>query len=222
MKLLSIVFTALLILTTFASAQDARVVIDAPSKVAIGELVKIDLSQSQGGGFDFIITPTPPGLAVFDGGKTIVCGTGPKPTVYTVIVSCALEGNSDVALLTIEVSDKVIEPDKSLMPKIKSWASVVMSPNRREEAMTLAQSFASVGIIAEQGGFENVDAMLEATAISNRDALGKSLQYWVPFLDSLMRELEIIADNGGLNTIDEHAQVWKSVAEGLRVFAEGL
>lgn len=205
----------------------AEVNIKAPDRVRVGDLIIIDLSESLGAGFDYKVMPKPPGLRIFDDGRTIVCGTGDKNTEYLFIVSCALDGDSDIQTHIIKVygaskPGPSPNPGENVIGKVKDWCDSVTSPTQRDDAIRLAQSFASVAVIIEQDTFGSAADLIEATATSNRGALGDNLSHWTPLLDSLMKELKLMAEVGKLPDIKAHAQVWKDVASGLRAYAESI
>ncbi len=205
----------------------AEVNIQAPAKVKIGDLIILDLSESIGTGFDYKVEPVPPGLQTFNDGRVIICGTGNKNVTYTFMVSCALDNDSDIGIHKIKVTGSQApgpppEPGKNIVAKVKDWVVDVKAPNKRIDAIRLAQSFASVAIIIEQDMFNTPAELVQATSTSNRDALGTNIENWKPLLDSLMQELKAMAKLGKLSTVKDHAQVWKEVAQGLREYAETL
>lgn len=205
----------------------AEVNIKAPDRVKIGDLIIIDLSNSLGGGFDYAVEPMPPGLRTFDNGKIIICGTGDKNVVYTFMVSCALGDDSDIAVHKVRVygaeeTGPVPDPGQNLVQKVKDWASAVDSPTKRDDALKLSQSFASIAVIINQDTFDDVGELIRATATSNRDALDANLEHWSPLLDALMKELKAMSSTGQLPDVQSHARIWRDVAQGLREYAETL
>lgn len=203
----------------------AEINIKAPDKVKVGDMIVIDLSESLGGGFDYEVEPTPPGLRTFDGGKMIVCGTGSKNVTYVFSIACALNGDSDILVHKVKVTGAAatpIDPGQNMVEKVKDWAADVTSPTLRDDAIQLAQSFASLAVIIEQDTFDNAEALIVATATSNRDALNGNLENWTPLLNSLMNELKAMALSGKLSDLTDHAPIWRDVARGLREFAATL
>ena len=205
----------------------AEVNIKASDKVKIGDMIVIDLSDSLGGGFDYEVEPTPPGLRTFDNGQIIVCGTGNKNVTYTFMISCALNGDSDIAVHKVTVEGAKVpappsKPGDDLVKKVKAWAIDVYSPTKRDDALALSQSFSSVAIIIDSGTFSTNAELVAATAASNRDALGQNLDAWTPVLNSLMSELKAMAQLGKLPDVKAHSKVWKDVARGLKEYANTL
>ena len=77
-------------------------------------------------------------------------------------------------------------------------------------AIKLAQSFRSVSAISKSS-FNDLEAMLLATAYSNRVALGDDLSIWKPFLDSLSKDLK---DNPPVSLV-ACAEYWIKIADAL-------
>ena len=203
-----------------------RVVIEAPTSVKVGDMIIVDLSKSVGEGFDMIIKPTPPQVRVFDNGKVVVTATGYKTTEYTFIVSCALDNKSDVEIHSIKVIGPQpvipVNPGEDIPRKVLSWCEGVESPTLRDDALKLAQSFASLATVIENGTFQEPGEIVAATKQSNRDALGTNLEYWVPLAEGLMNELKAMAKLGMLPDAEAHGPVWRAVSEGLKAYADEL
>ncbi len=205
----------------------AEVNIVGPDRVKIGDLITIDLSASIGAGFDYEVFPKPPGLRTFDEKRVIVCGTGDKNITYTFVISCALDGDSDVAIHRVKVyGAKEVgpspNPGQNIVEKVSEWASDVQSPDKHDDAIKLAQSFSSIAIIIDQDAFDSPLALIKATSTSNRDALGDNVQHWAPLLNKLMVELEAAAKLGLLPDTKSHSRIWKDVAQGLREYANKI
>lgn len=203
-----------------------NVVINAPDKVKVGDMIIVDLSGSVGAGFDMIIKPLPPQVRVFDDGKVVVTATGYKTTEYLFIVSCALDGKSDVKLHSVKVIGPQpvvpVNPGENIPQKVLSWCEGIDSPTPRDDALKLSQSFASLASVIENGTFSTPGEIVAATKTSNRDALGTNLEYWMPLLDGLMNELKAMAKENMLPDAESHGPVWRAVAEGLKAYADQL
>jgi len=203
-----------------------EVVIEAPSTVKVGDMIVIDVSKSIGEGFDLIIRPQPPQVRVFNDGKVVVTATGPKTTEYLIIVSCALNGKSDVKVQVVRVIGpqpfKPVDPGENIAEKVLSWCETVNSPTPRDDALKLAQSFSSLATVINSNTFNAPIEIVAATKTSNRDALGSNLEYWVPLLDGLMNELKAMSSAGKLPDALSHGPVWRAVSEGLKAYAEKL
>lgn len=204
--------------------QGPKVVIDAPDKVVIGDMIVVDLSKSVGGGFDFQIIPEPKLVQIDSNGKIIYCSSGKVAIEYRFIVSCAADNESDVETKVVTVVGPTepvgpVEPGDNLVSRTLGWIALVDSPGIRDDALRLSQSFSSVAILIESGMFQEAEEIIEATSKSNIDALNGHLTNWVPFLDALMVELTAMDIAGKLPNIESHAKVWRDVATALKQFA---
>jgi hypothetical protein len=65
-------------------------------------------------------------------------------------------------------------------------------------------------------------AIVKATFKSNQDALGESLENWLPFRQGLARELTKMAKAKELTDTVSHIKVWKAIAGALREYASTL
>lgn len=204
----------------------ANVVIDAPKAVQVGDMIVVDVSGSIGGGFDWEVIPAPPSVRLFNDGKVMCAATGPTSGEYLFIISCARDGQSNVKTHVVTVlGNGPVVPDKpgvNIASKVLVWCSGVESPTPRDDAMKLAQAFASMATVIEGGAFENPAELVVATKAATKDALGDNLKHWVPLLDGLMNELKTMAQAGMLQDISAHAPVWKAVAQGLNEYAQQL
>lgn len=205
-----------------AEGQGPKVVINAPDKVEIGDIIVVDLSESVGGGFDFEIIPEPKQVYLDSNGKIIYCSTGKVAIEYRFIVSCAVANISDVETKVVKVvgpPSEPVEPGDDFVARAEGWIDLVDSPSVRDDALKLSQSFSSVATLIESGMFQEAGEIIEATAKSNKDALDGNLENWIPFLDALMVELTAMDVAGKLPTVDSHAKVWRDVATALKQFA---
>lgn len=205
-----------------AEGDGPKVVIDASDKVEIGDVIVVDLSNSIGSGFDFEVIPEPKQILMDSNGKIIYCSTGKVATEYRFIVSCAIGDKSDVETKIVEVvgpPSKPAAPGDNFVAQAYGWITLVDSPNIRDDALMLSQSFSSVATLIESGMFQEAGEIIEATSKSNKDALDNNLENWVPFLDALMVELTAMDVGGKLPTVESHAKVWRNVAAALKQFA---
>ena len=86
--------------------------------------------------------------------------------------------------------------------------------------MKLAQSFSSVSAVISPE--MSPDAIVEATKKSNRAALGKNLEAWIPFLDGLGNELRALGAAGKLPDMEAHRIIWERIGEALKQCAESM
>ena len=115
-----------------------------------------------------------------------------------------------------------VEPGENLVDKVKQWADDVLSDLKKEEALKLSQSFMSIASMIEQGTFSTPVELVSATKISNGSALGDNISKWIPFLNSLMQELQAMNKIGKLPDMQSHASVWREIARGLEEYTTTL
>jgi hypothetical protein len=203
-----------------------NVVINAPKVVQVGDMIVVDVSGSNGAGFDWEVIPAPPSVRLFNDGQVMCAATGPKAGKYLFIVSCARDGRSNVKTHVVNVrGNEPPVPDKpgvNVASKVRGWCEGIESPTQRDDAMKLAQAFASLATVIEGGAFENPAELVIATKAATKGALGANLKHWLPLLDGLMVELKAMAQAGMLQDISAHAPVWKAVAQGLNEYAQQL
>jgi hypothetical protein len=202
------------------------VVINAPKVVNVGDMIVVDVSASNGTGFDWEVVPEPPNMRIFNDGKVMCAATGPGTNEYRFIIACAIDGKANVKTHVVKViGNGPIVPDQpgvNVASKVLDWCAGIKSPTQRDDALKLSQAFASLATVIEGGAFENPAELVVATKAATKEALGDNLQQWIPLLDGLMRELKAMAQAGMLQDIGAHASVWKAVAEGLNDYAQQL
>lgn len=215
--------------TVFAKAENGpKVVVNATTNVKVGDMIIVDASNSVGTGFNIQVIPEPPQLRVFNEGKIVCAGSGDKGITYLFIVSCTKDDKTDIQTFQVRVigdpeqPDKPDKPGENLAAKVAQWCELVNSPTKREDALKLAQSFATISKVIEKGSFATLDDMMEITAKSNNEALGQNLQYWKPMLDSLINELKAMQQVGLLPDARAHAIAWQQISQGLQTYVATL
>ncbi len=186
--------------------------VDCPETYTVGELITLDASTSKATDMQWVIFPETANFKI-DGKKAYFSST--TRTNYTVILMGTNGKIIDYKIFKL-TNTKAVEPEpkpKAIDPvvmKIKSWLPEKYS---KISAIKLSQSFRSISAISKSS-FSDIEAMLLATAYSNRVALGDDLSIWKPFLDNLTKDL--IA-NPPTNLV-ECAEYWIIIADVL----EGL
>ena len=207
-----------------ADPNAANVVIEAPANVNAGDLVVFSVLKSSANSFSWKIVPDTKNFLVIDGGTRAVFSGGAGGGEFLVIVSGAKDNTVDVKTHKITVAGGNTPPSPNdISGKVGGWADSVTSPNKRDEAMKLAQSFLSVSSTIAAGVVTSPADIVEATKRSNRDALGEAgVKLWAPFLEALNTELKSQAEAGLLTDAEAHAKAWRSVGTGLKAYAEAL
>lgn len=200
-------------------SDDAKIVIDAPSKVKAGDLVVLSVEGSKAASFKWIVKPSTNNFLVIDGGKRAVFSSGIAGK-FSFVIACANGDTVDVLIHEIIVTGNNVS--NPLSGKIAMWCETIQSTEKKTEALLLAQSFNSVASIMATDNLVTPKQIAEATKESNRLALGENLTKWNSFRDALAFELKAMLDGGKLSTPAEHIVVWKQIAEGLKEYAGSL
>lgn len=212
--------------TTQDSTEDAaKLVVEGPTSIEVGDLVVISVEKSQAKSFRWTVKPSTDNFLVIDGGRRAVLSSGNDGvSEFQVFISCALGDTVDHAIHTITVKG-VVEPSKpvdSFSSKVASWCDLVESDTKRDDCIKLAQSFSSVALIIDGGSLTEPAEIVNATKKSNEDALGNKDAEWEPFRIKLAQELGRMAEDGDLRSAQDHAEVWRKIARGLRDYADSL
>jgi len=208
----------------------AEVIIAAPAEIKLGKLVVLDVSQSVGNKFEWMVVPETEDFLVIDEGRRAVFSSG-VPGEFMFIVACAVNDSVDVKRHIVRVIGVTPPPPQPPVPptppgpetalskQVGTWCAKIQSPSRSGDAVKLAGAFEGVAAQIDAGTLTQPYDIITATTEANRASLGDQLQAWIPFLRSLQAELEQRADDGLLVTPVQHSAVWKEIAKGLRVFA---
>jgi hypothetical protein len=202
----------------------AHIVIKAQEVAEVGELVRFDLSDSAAQSYKWILVPDSVDFETYRDGEVAVFSAR-KPGEYMFIVACAYNGSVDVATHIVTVGGGVpYVPDVSkpdAVAGVDKWAVYWCSTNElpSDEAERLADSFEAVSAQIAAGVLQKADEIIAATAAANRKALGDSLPEWMPVLRELQAVMQEKAEQGELATPDQHQDLWKEIARGLRSYA---
>lgn len=219
-------------LTIFSEDEEnldvAKIVIKAPIEAEIGELIRFDVSSSWAESFKWILVPLSGDFEVYNDGRCAVFSAR-KTGEYMFIVACAFEGTVDVTTHTVRVGnptprpgDYPVVPEPAVAAPLSDWLSYWCSLTVRveSEARELADSFDGIAAAISAGVYTTPEEIIKATGEANRQALGDSLTAWKPVLLSLQNEFKTRAIAGTLASPEQHANVWREVANGLRAYAD--
>lgn len=219
-NLLSATGNAKVITQEPTNSNQAKLIITGVSEAQVGDLVVISVEDSNAASFKWMVTPSTDNILVIDDGKRIVFSSGVLGK-YTFTVACALGDTVDLASHTVDIVPPA-EPLSELASKITSWCELINSSNKRDECLALSQSFSSIATLIEAGNLLTADEIVAATSLSNKAALGDSLELWQPFRDGLVKHLTEIAAEGKLSDPASHTKVWREIAESLLLVSKAL
>lgn len=194
-------------------ATEAQVVLIAPSEARVGELVRFDASDSVADSFEWLVVPQScPDFEVYDAGRKAVFSARMEGD-YQFIIACAKDGTVDVMSHVLHVEGPPPMPTNDRLDEwIPFWFWAENLP--KAEALALADSFEAIAARADE--LKQPKDWIIATADANREVLGDRIDAWGPLLDKIGAALRARAENGALNTPEEHAAAWLEVAAGLR------
>lgn len=219
----SLAFLLVLTIPTLAPSQavdppaipvvEAKVVLNAPSQARVGELVRLDASESVADSFEWLLVPqTCPDFETYDAGRRAVFSARTEG-IYEFIVACAKGGTVDIVRHTVRVIGPPPMPQgDSLAQWIPFWNWSEMLP--KEECDALAESFATIAERKDE--LKEPQDWLKATAEANRQILGDRVEAWKPMLDKIGAALQKKAESGAFVTPEDYAKAWLEVAEGLK------
>jgi len=192
------------------ATDEANLVLRAQASCVVGELVRFDASESTVDGIIWQIKPHSNDFEVIENGRRAFFSSR-TPGEYLIIVAAAAAGKPFLVHHTIVVEGEVGPPKpENLGHKIGRWFADVKTPNKIEEARRVAGVFRTLATTEIETA-----KILEATAIANREALGESLNEWIPFLENLGKELDLYVEQGLLSSREQYTEVWAAIANGL-------
>ncbi len=194
----------------------AKIVIDAPTRGRVGELVRFDLTKSVAGSVKWLLNPVTPDFVAYDNGRRAVFSAR-APGEYVFVIAVANDDTVDVVRHVIRIEGPPTKPESQ---SLAEWVPYWLYPMQldKEEALSLAQSFEETS--ARITALSTPKGIIEATSEANRAALGDSLPTWVPLLKKIQAALANKAKAGTLATPEQHKEAWMEIAAGLRKYAQ--
>lgn len=192
--------------------RQAKLVLVAPTSARIGELVHLDVSESNAVEFRWLLVPDSVDFLVYDSGSRAVF-SGREAGEYQIIIGCAVDGTLDVVSHIIRIIGPPEAPvNGTFVELIPYWMWFEYHP--WEECQALADSFESIAARIED--LPTPKDWIDATAEANRVVLGGQIDVWSSMLEKIGVELLRKAQAGELTTPEEHQKVWLDIAKGLR------
>jgi hypothetical protein len=190
------------------------IVLEAQEDAEIGELVRLDASASDVDGLTWQIIPQTPDFEVIEDGRRAFFSSR-VPGSYLFIIAGAKGGVPYLEHHTLEVIGE--EPDappkvENISGKVRRWAKGVGAYEARKvHALALAGVFRKLAEAEDV----TVEDMLDATATANSAVLGDDLDKWLPLLEPLGEELDVLMEEGQLETREQYRSVWTDIADGI-------
>lgn len=192
-----------IILSLFSSFCFAEIKLKCPEYAVVGELIRVDASESDSEKLAMKIIPETDDFEQVGKRAFLSSRTGGE---YLLIIAGS-ENNEPVLkthrIYVEPVDDNTAELDSS----IRKWLTQVRSDGGKDEARKLAQSFRFIA----QSKHTKITDFVEAAAASNRMVLGDSLDAWKPFLDGL----GLYLDANPPSSLAKYQETWLKIAESI-------
>lgn len=210
-----------------SASAPTELVISAPDQVYVGDLVEVDASSSQGesykwqvvgvkdGNFRVIDAGTRVLIAADKAGEIVVHVAGVvagKVDLKTRVIQVLKAGES-VVDKAVEVADKVAETIKD---KVKQAIDALKVERKSESQAALADSFETVAKMIDLGAIETPQDVVKYTKELNTKALGDDAAQWKPVMTLIEKHVGSLAKSGDLQTLPQHAKVWRDIAALIR------
>jgi len=196
-------------------ASAAKVVLDAPTRGRVGELIRFDLTKSVADSVKWVVRPGTPDFEVYEDGHRAVFSAR-VPGDYLFFIAVAKDGTVDTLIHTVHIEGPPERPSTDdLALWIPFWAYELNLP--KTEATKLAESFEDVA--GRITALSTPKDIIKATGEANRAALGDSLETWKPILKKIQGTLVNRAKAGTLTTPEQHKTTWTEIAKGLHKIA---
>lgn len=195
-----------------AAPAEAKIVLVAPTSARVGELVRLDVSESSADSYKWILIPDSVDFLVYDSGaRAVFSARGPGE--YRFIVACAKGSTVDVVTHVVKVLGSPEQPTTdSLTEWIPYWNGQIGLP--KEECERVATVFESVAGRALT--LNGPQEWWNTTSEDAKKALGDRAIDWKPLLDKIGAALHKRATSGIITTQQDYAKAWLEVAQGLR------
>lgn len=216
---IAVIAAALLLLTVPnrhpSAAQEpvptAKIVLNAPSTARVGELVRLDASDSIADSFKWVLVPESVDFEVYAEGRKAVFSARAQGT-FQFVLGVAKNGTVDVLVHTIRIIGPPDEPSdlRDVEGHVAFWLWNVQGSD--EEKAALADAFDEV---AQRLPGEAHEWIYE-TKRAVDDALGGAKPRWDAFLKQLGGYMQQLGEAGLMIEPEEHAQIWREIAQAIR------
>lgn len=199
-----------------APPESGKLILKAPDSCEIGELVRLDLRESNVDGIIWKVLPETADFEIIDEGRRALFSSR-VPGTYTFLIAGAKGGTPYLIYHSLPVNGGVGPspgplPAVSLEVKVSGWVKKVADyPARKQHLAGMAGVFKKMAEAPDV----KVEQILEATALANTAVLGADLQKWVPFLDELGKELDAMVAAKTLTTREQYKAAWLEIATAL-------
>jgi hypothetical protein len=186
---------------------EAALVVKIPAECEVGELVRMDATESKVDGITWRIMPPTEDFVIVDEGRRAFFSSR-SGGEFLIIVAGARDGSPFLYVQTLTVEGSPI-PTTGLALKVDAWmkkapnGDITKLPAMADVFRRLATSDTSI------------DDMQKATALANSAVIGEAVAGLAPFLDEIGHELDRLEQDGSLDTREDYKRVWLELAAAL-------
>lgn len=182
-------------------------IIRAPETCRIGEMVTIDVTSSTADNFEWLVIPETKNFRVITNNQEALF-SAESPGTFVFIIAAIRDGSllpmGKISITVVPGTKPPLVTD--FIIKVKDWLPPNADPMILEK---LARSFERVA----SAGHKDVADLVKTTALSNRAILGAQLPQYKTFLVAFSAHLKANLTEA---TIDDHIELWFSLAAALR------
>jgi len=191
------------------------IILRAQDDCEVGELVRLDASESDVDGLTWQILPSTPDFEIIEDGRRAFFSARAESAgqSFLIIIAGAKAGQPFLTHHTIDVIGEAPTPGpESLASMVRRWTKEVGEyEGKKVHGLAIAQVFKKLGTADDV----TVDQILEATATANSAVLGGDLEKWMPLLEPIGKELDKMTEAGQLTTREHYKATWLAIADGI-------
>jgi len=199
------------LMTQVVVESTAKIVLNAPSSARVGELVRLDASESTADSYRWVLVPESADFEVYaEGSKAVFSARAPGE--YLFFLSIAKDGTVDSIVHRIRIIGPPDAPSDALdvAGSVRYWLWTVQGSD--EEKAALADAFDAVA------GMDLTEApsWIYETKRQVTEALGDAKPRWNGFLMKIGGLMQALGEAGVMIEPDQHAEVWRQIAQIIR------
>jgi len=175
----------------------------------IGELVRM-VVDGDVEGITWKVKPETPDFEVIEGGRRALFSSRTGGD-YLIIVAAARDGEPFLFFQTLTVKGgEPPAPVSELTRKVQTWLKRLPANTDKAKIVAVAGVFRELA-----DGATPIDKMLEATALANSAVIGDDLENWMPFLEGLGDELDVMVEAKQLETREQYRAAWLEISAAI-------
>lgn len=198
----------------------AEIVMSAPDKVLVGDLVQVHASESTAKSFKWIITGVKEGnYVIVDNGQRAIIGANAEGEI-SVTLAAAIADTVDLKAIVIEVVNPnkllVVPEDSPLRDKIQVIIANINTADKADQQRALSQAFSNVASLIESGVLTDRQKVVDYTSQLTRAAVSANPTEWEPVLIAVEEHVAEVVRRNKLATVQDHVSVWREISNAIQ------